>query len=624
MRYWTGLSWQTADEHPLTDEPTSGVDVDAASAPAAGIVHDQTGTTDEGLGRMTRRRAMALAAVAVALARTGLELSSPELSAAGATEIGPQPGSTRADAARQVRVAAADFQRAIPIADHPDNGDEALYPDRSASYTKALLHDGAGNVSTSEYNKLIAGLSAGTASGIEALAVLPGARKLANPLASLARGLEGADSHAFGIPRAPTFTSDQTAGEMAELYWMALCRDIPFDGYANSATISAAIGDLNGFRDTRIPKESGTVTVRTVFRDELFDSLSGNYISQYLLQTVPYGAQRIQQATRRPAGPDYLTDPTDFAAVQNGASRAPAATQDYRYIRNGRDLAEFVHSDFPEQACLNAALIIAAQGNQGDAKVSPLINDPNNPYIGYTAQSAFVTFGNEAFFNLVTRVMQLALQAAWYQKWLVHRRLRPEEMGGKIDATLRLGRSFPVKDQLRASLSDPARLGRIQAANGGRFLLPAAYPEGSPTHPAYPSGHSTYVAAGVTMIKAFVDGTLVVKDPVRIADPNNGDTLTSISANLTINGELDKLVSNIGLARLFAGVHWRSDHWYGVRLGELVAIRALQDLARTYPESFSGWRLRRFDLSNVLVAATQVTSGNTPGGQPVLTTNTIT
>lgn len=37
----------------------------------------------------------------------------------------------------------------------------------------------------------------------------------------------------------------------------------------------------------------------------------------------------------------------------------------------------------------------------------------------------------------------------------------------------------------------------------GTYLLPIAYPEGSPTHPAYPAGHACVAGAGATMLKAF-------------------------------------------------------------------------------------------------------------------------
>lgn len=530
--------------------------------------------------------------------------------AAGATEIGPVTGAARADAARSVRVAAADFQRRIPLPAHPDNGDEGRYADRWASFTKALQHGPEGIVVRSEYDKLLFALRSGNAADFERLS-LPGPRKIVNPLAAYAYSLEGGDSHSFAIPPAPAATSDQLAGEMAELYWMALCRDIPFDRYgAEIGIIPAAVLDLNRFRDVRAPKVpalGGVITPQTLFRDVLPDSLVGRFISQYLLQTVPYGAQQILQTSRRrPAGTDHLTTYDEWLGIQRGVLPTPLPPDpSLGYIRTGRDLAEWVHSDLPAQACLSAALIIAAQGNLGDAKVSPGINDTNNPYSAYADQSGFVTFGNQAFLDLVTRVMQVALQAAWYQKWLVHRRLRPEEYGGRVHGTLRRGRSFPIGDQLLASLNDPRLLGRVVTRWGG-YLLPSAFVEGSPTHPAYPSGHSTYVAAGVTMIKAFVDGTLRVSDPVRVADPYNGDTVTPIDAELTINGELDKLVMNVGIARLFAGVHWRSDHTHGVRLGEEVAIRALQDLARTYAEPFAGWQLRRFDGATVTISSTTV------------------
>lgn len=42
--------------------------------------------------------------------------------------------------------------------------------------------------------------------------------------------------------------------------------------------------------------------------------------------------------------------------------------------------------------------------------------------------------------------------------------------------------------------------------------------------------------------------------------------------------EIDKLMSNVGLARLFAGVHYYSDHYHGVKLGEQVAVGLLLDV----------------------------------------------
>ncbi len=61
-----------------------------------------------------------------------------------------------------------------------------------------------------------------------------------------------------------------------------------------------------------------------------------------------------------------------------------------------------------------------------------------------------------------------------------------------------------------------------------------------------------------------------------------------------MGGELDKLAGNIGLARNFAGVHWRSDWSESVLLGERVAHRFLEDYVRCYNEDVQfSWT--RFD-----------------------------
>lgn len=72
-------------------------------------------------------------------------------------------------------------------------------------------------------------------------------------------------------------------------------------------------------------------------------------------------------------------------------------------------------------------------------------------------------------------------------------------------------------------------------------------------------------------------------------------------ADLTVGGELDKLASNIALGRDIARLHWRSDGVEGMKLGEEVAIRILEELSFTGNELFSGFSLRRFDGRRVSV-----------------------
>ncbi|MGI8747257.1 MAG: hypothetical protein ACR2J4_02745, partial [Deinococcus sp.] len=51
-----------------------------------------------------------------------------------------------------------------------------------------------------------------------------------------------------------------------------------------------------------------------------------------------------------------------------------------------------------------------------------------------------------------------------------------------------------------------------------------------------------------------------------------------------IHGELEKLAGNIGMGRLWAGVHWRTDHTRALRLGEEVALHLLREQKPMYHE----------------------------------------
>jgi hypothetical protein len=532
-------------------------------------------------------------------------------------EAVPTPGTARADAAQQVRVDAAAFQRGISLPSHPDNGDEALYPSRFANYSKGLPHDSLGDVNTAEYDKLLTAVASGIPADFEAI-TLGGTRKLVNPQAAYAYQLEGADSHALATRPAPEFASPEAAAELEELYWMSLVRDVPFQDYTAStppALIKEAIQCLDQRKDFRGPKVNGQVTAATLFRDTLPGSTKGPYLSQFLLQDVPYGVQKIVQRNQtRVAGDDRIFTFSEWLNIQNGLASTQAEKLDptLRYIRNGRDLAEFVHHDLPLQSSLNAALIILAQNDTDrDPKSAPAAHDSGNPYRlssgGYTKQEAFATFGSADLLDLVGRVMKLALLGVWFQKWQVHRRLRPEEFAGRVHNTKTEDRIYPVHSEILSSSVLTRAFERNKALNGGTegsYLLSQAFPDGAPLHPSYGSGHSTYVGAGVTMLKAFFGEGLLVKNPVQ-PSPDGLSLVPYTGPALTVADELDKLASNIGIARLFAGVHYRSDHEHAVRLGELIALRVLQDLARTYNESFPGFNVRTFGGNTFTITSTR-------------------
>jgi hypothetical protein len=533
---------------------------------------------------------------------------------------------SRADGAHKVRIKAADFQRAQPIPTHANNKDLSDFG-RWATFSKGLPHNSYGEPDPTQYDALLTALLSGDPAQLEAV-VLGGERRLVNPQAGFAYALEGADAQAVTMRPAPDFDSAEASGEMEELYWMSLLRDVSFDQYASNRRIVQAATRLSQLQEFRGAKEkTGLVTPATLFRAETSGALRGPYVSQFLLKTIPYGGgplvtesdvnppgvgvepgahQPIEQRIwTRPAGDDRVTFYNEWLSIQNGANPAdPTDTlEDFddtrRYIRNGRDLAEWVHFDYPLQASLNAAFLLARQGDflpngkyDPDPKSSPLADDPNSPYRFYQKQEAFVTYGNSEAQSVTALVTNTVLRAQWFQKWQTHRRLRPEEYGGRVHHTLSGTVYYPVPPELLYSPILSAVFDHNQQRNidrglgtDGTYLLSQTFPEGSPIHPAYASGHSTYMGAGITVLKAFYGDVPVINPQVSNED---GTALVPYSGKLMMFDELDKLASNVGMARLFAGVHYRSDHDNAVRLGELYALRTLQDWARLNPEPLLG------------------------------------
>lgn len=497
------------------------------------------------------------------------------------------PAEVRRTAAYNKRLAAAITQRNEPLPAHPANSDETLYPNYIGNFSKALPHDADGEVDPDAYRKFLDAMTSGAESDFAAIP-LGGTVKLANPQAALAFSLEGADSHHLAIAAAPSLASAWAAGEMIEVYWRAWTRDVPFTDYGASPAIAAAAADLTGHPDFRGPKDGGSVTPATIFRGSAAGNLTGPLVSQFLWLEVPYGATTIPQRYRTTAENDnHLTSFADWIQVRSGSAPVSAATPDGPYyIASGRDLAEFVHYDFSYQAFLNAGLILLSFG--GSAL------DENNPYRSIANQGSFISFGGAHLLDLVARVALEALKAAWFQKWRVHRRLRPEDYGGLVHRVVADGAGYP----LHSSVLDSDVLPLIQGAYS-TSLLPLAYPEGCPTHPAYPAGHATIAGACVTVLKAFFKESFEIPSPVE-ADAL-GDTLLPYGGALTVGGELNKLAANIAHGRDTAGVHWRSDGDEGMSLGEEVAIRLLRDHKTLTNETFAGFSLTKFDGSTITI-----------------------
>jgi hypothetical protein len=145
----------------------------------------------------------------------------------------------------------------------------------------------------------------------------------------------------------------------------------------------------------------------------------------------------------------------------------------------------------------------------------------------------------------------------------VHRRLRPEEAGGRIHHHLTGTKAYPLHPKLTESAAPERVYSRY-----GSYLCPQAYPEGCPTHPAYPGATAAIGGAGVRVLKALFNPTFVIPEPVVPSD--DGLSLRPYKGGpLTVGGELNKLAFNMAFGRDTAGVHFRKDELEGIFLGEL-------------------------------------------------------
>jgi hypothetical protein len=561
---------------------------------------------------------------------------------AQAQDLTASPGSERAERAYDLRVQAALFQKLQPLPDHPNNGDEQRYPNRIGNYSKGLPHNQFGEVDQTVYNTYLQAINSQNPDDFERVR-MGGEVQLKNPQAGLAFALEGPDPAHVYQPPAPAFASAEIASEIAENYWMALTRDVFFLDYDTNPLTNAAAADLSKFTDFRGPRLrptasrvnsgsgasgqswqpsgnedvpgrqiageahndrpfqqlggapvrrifNGNVTPATLFRGNTPGDLVGPYISQFLWKDIGYGVQTISQKMRTPIpGDDYLTTYSDWLFAQNsrGDKNLPNRYDlTRRYIRNGRDLGEWVHIDVLFQAYFNAVLLLLGM----NAKL-----DPNNPYNEYRTQCAFGTFGPPSIQSMVCAVATNALRAVWYQKWFVHRRMRPEEFAGRIHNHLINATQYPINREILNSAAVQEVFRKYSA-----YLLPMGFAEGCPTHPAYGAGHATVAGACVTILKAWFDEDWVIPDPV-VPTPDGLSLVPYRGPDLTVGGELNKLAANVAFGRNIAGVHWRSDAWESLKLGEAVTIGILTDMKSCYNERFEGFVLTKFDGTRITV-----------------------
>jgi hypothetical protein len=499
----------------------------------------------------------------------------------------------------QLRHSEAKQDAHVPPAVNVNNGDPALYADQGGTYTKGLPHDDFGRVVPSAFATFTKALNSGKFSDFQNI-ITGGTRTLNGPQGGLCYSLECLDSAQFGqpqVPAAPTTASDQNATELLEHYWASLLRDVAFTDYGSNSLAADAATELGSQLTYFGPRDNaGHVTPDLLFRGAFAGETLGPYISQFFITPTMLGTQPISQqlVTYQPSI-DYMTGFADWLTVQNGnvTGDKNQNAPNHVYVRNGRDLSAFTHVDVLYQAYFTAFLVLTTIG-------APL--NPGNPYIGSKSENGFGTFGAPDFAATLTEVATKALNAVWYQKWFVHLRPRPEAIGGIVHL-IKTGQSNETDVTLSDVILNSQGL-QQSFTTYGTWLLSQAFPEGSPTHPSYPTGHGVVGGACLTVLKFFFDGSFVIPNPMVPSSDGLSllDYTGSDAGELTVNGELNKLGHNVSFGHgIHAGIHWRSDTDTSLLLGEAVALSFLKDRARTYNEPFSV-NLTKFDGTTATIS----------------------
>jgi hypothetical protein len=278
----------------------------------------------------------------------------------------------------------------------------------------------------------------------------------------------------------------------------------------------------------------------------------------------------------------------EYVALQNSEIPRPYDCRHFTgtgVIRTGRHLGDYVHVDNAYEEYIRATDILIGMN---------IDRSPNSPYSRPSLnpnEGDGPTLGAPDCWALVGAIRGEAERAAWTQKYLVARRARPEVMAALVHLAkndpshfLRnlLSPAFfapgPVFDLLEAVKGRNADLNGVEK----NYLLPQMYPEGSPAHPAWTSGHATIAGACVTVIKAIFNNLVQIQVPGFGGEP--------IVTTSNVKCELDKVASNVAIGRGWGGVHYRSDGEHGILLGEKIAIDYLQNYIRTYAEEFRDFR----------------------------------
>lgn len=541
------------------------------------------------------------------------------------------------------------------------NGDEKKIPNFAASYTKGFEHDAVTGLVTqagaASFNQMVVALESSSQADFNAI-VLAGARKLVSPQTALMYSLQGRPITLFPGFVLEGLQTAESAAQLIEVQLQAIMRHVKFEEYgtglgtdsdgAGGSKALKACAILNRLGDAfQGPRDSstGTVTPRVLFRGISSGVLTGPYQSQFALHDVSplfsYNTVPHSQFVPEVSATEFGVSWDDFIAIENGNIPRPYGADKSilngrffgpakRHIIMGSDFSTMFHEDGPCEAFYYATQILLNHG-------FPF--NPDSPYSNgtITKEAPFVSMGPIEIFSVLAEASHEAIKTVWAYKWLAHRSIRPEVFAGLVHRAKMTGNNeFELHESLfDQELSDwiiaynkrqsdlgivPDDRDRLSLEEASTYLLSQQYPEASPLHPSFLSGHASIAGACATVLKAYFNGDTKISDFLTPVKPSSdGATLIPLSdlegaKEMTVNSELHKLASNACLgSRNFAGIHYRRDADRGCELGEAVAIQWLIDQARKHNEdTFTGFSITKFNGAKIRITKNGVTSGAKP------------
>lgn len=462
-------------------------------------------------------------------------------------------------------------------------------------------------------------------------------------------GLLGPDPQSIPMPPAPKLGSAELTGELAELYCFSLLRDVPFSDLSaivsNQREINTQSHTHSGIPVDVIVDELSQLDWFSkrclkgvyldsnqqeqalsseeldrmrkgqpqdyLFRGPNYGDAVGPIVSQFLLAgsqgSAPFsstlmpsegiicdGVTRLDQ--RVPiarANTNYLQTWEAWFDVQQGADVSGTADftgTECRFVTTPRDLCTLVRYASVVQIFARAENLLSCHNVAKDSGLPYQQQNHIDHQVDAVVGSALTLR------SLLCDVATSVYNVLQYQKFTIHKRARPEALAARMFK--QLNGTFSVKplkitcDKLAAILNLVEKDNHHSTGRKGSILLSQAFPEGSPMSPSYGSYHAAIAGACATVLKTYFDQYAPIHFAgeqlafVPSSDGKQLDTIGCKSMPLTVEGELNKLASNIAMSRVWAGVNYYSDAIESLKLGEQVAIAVMQERKLARQERF--------------------------------------